>query len=316
MERLGLLELPDECIYLVLSFLRPSQVRRLALTFNRRLLTIAKPFLEPLSKIRRDEAYFEALFPAVPPEHHTDDKFLGRYLDIIEVSISVPSKPSHHLEYLDLNDDLVWLERIAEEDNGEIDGEACEIYPEEDHEKLIKSAAHLGLTLPASFIKLLRSDSLLAKLSTVSTWYIELGGLHKIRKLLAHDATRYEDGYIFTWFSDQQGCYYTHMYLDTAGRHAILGSGSTVMSREEDEGVKEEWLDITDAEDREGVLPISSNLVEDLELEDVDFERWLVNQYYKGWCQSLANIKEASEMSEHFRRHLYKVYSEEGRAMQ
>lgn len=119
------------------------------------------------------------------------------------------------------------FEDIANEDDFSVYGASVVGLDDDDGknlEKLIETTARLGLTLPLSFTKLLKSEKLLEKLPTGSSGFVELFPLLKIRNQLDGDPTRYEEGYIFTWFHDQYG-YYTHMYLDTAGRHAILTLG-------------------------------------------------------------------------------------------
>lgn len=316
-----LLELPDECICMILSCLRPSQVRRVALTFNKRLSKFAKPLLPPLGKIYRDEAHFEALFGKMRLDHccsNTIEKSIFEGLNFMGVPVSLPSNISRHLEYLDLKDDLSWLERFPglepEPDEGLVNLDD----DNEELDKLIKTTEVLGLTLPRSFVKLLKNKTLLEKLPD-SSHHVELFPLLKIRKQLKDDATRYEDGYIFTWLEDSQCTSEVSMYLDTAGRHAILSDGPA-MSREENEGWKEEWLDLTDVEKREGITAIASDMV-DFMLEDIDFERWLVNEYFNGEVVALAsNLKKdggkSEQTPEHVTKHFYNVFTEKGRAMQ
>lgn len=314
----ALLELPDECICAIFSFLSPSQVKRVALTFSRRLFAIAEPFLEPLTKIKKDEAYFESIFGEGDWWAHVFSEEGLRKLKFTDLPISIPARLSHHLEYLDLKGDLSWLEDIAAVDTldlVDIDGHVANWTDDEDLEMLIKTTTNLGLTLPQSFIKLLKSEKLLKKLATAHAWHIDLSSLYKIRKPLNDDPTQYEEGYIFTWSEDQQGCGYRNMYLDTAGRHAILYSdGGPMMSKEEDEGEEEDEEDrllLTDLDKREGIQQVSTELDEQT-LEDVDFERWLVNYYYR----SRVSFWDDSECPDFMKPYFCNVYTEEGRRMQ
>lgn len=328
----SLLELPNECICAILSFLRSSQVKRIALTFNHRLLVITKPFLGPLTKIKKDEAYFESLFGRMDVcLCFYTPRIYEEYLECLNFTnlpISVPFRVSHHMEHLDLKDDLSWFEDVAKEDARDFKAEnGCVVNHDTDGKKLkklIETTTRLGLTLPQSFIKLLKSEHLLEKLPTRQAWYIDLSPVFKIRKQLENDPTRYEDGYIFTWFqySDPEGSGYNHLYLNTNGRHAVLGSGiSPAIFKEEREGVEEDWLNLTDDEKREDIVAIDSGMVEYFVLEDVDFERWLVNHYYaERLCFLDYRGGEDGERSpivpDHMKKHFYYLYTEEGRRMQ
>lgn len=111
-----LLDLPDECICLILEFLRPSQIRRLALIFNKRLVEIAQPYLEPLNKLHQDETYFKSLFGEIQPELGDMGAMQMDAEIYVTPSLSIPDRPSHHLEFLDLKGDLDWLKEIPRED--------------------------------------------------------------------------------------------------------------------------------------------------------------------------------------------------------
>lgn len=326
--RSALLELPDECICVIFSFLAPSQAQRVVLTFNRRLLLIAEPFLKPLKKIKEDEAYFEPLFGEIKLNESDEisEEFL-QDLEFTELPISIPSRPSHHLGYLDLNDDLSWLEAIAQVDDYDFEAENGAVVnldkDGEGLEELIGTTTRLGLTLPPSFVKILRSEKLLKIFPTSFAGHIKLSSLYKTRKQLKDDPTRQEEGYIFTWFSDQYGGDYTSMYLDMAGRHAVLsGDFGPARTKEEKESIVEDWLDLTPAEKREGILQIDSGCVSKYFLEDVDFERWLVNRYFRqrsfflDWSKDDEDGKASVELPDFMKEYFRNVYTKRGRRMQ
>lgn len=302
------------------------------MTLNKRLFTIAKPYLEPLSKTKRDEAYFENLFGKFDPDYMYE---LGeehlKQLDLTDSPISVPAKPREYLDYLDLKGDLSWFEDIVKEDKVEVEGVPnCD---QEGLDKLVEITARLGLTLPTSFIKLLKNQDLTDKLPSGSAWYIEFSDLYKIRIHRKDDISQYVDGYIFTWFSDQQGCYYTNMYLDKQGRHAVLGSpwNVTEVSDDDNSGLEEEkktdLAELTEEDKREGIGRCASYMAENQQLYDVDFERWLVNHYYSQrlafdcWTDDFLSPPDDSDddldiKPEHIKRYLANVFTEEGRRMQ
>lgn len=344
----NLLQLPDECICTILSFLRPSQIQRVALTFNRRLFTMSHLLLAPLAKIRNDEKYFESLFGKFDVEpHENPTKKTFERLGLANYTFSEPIRSSRHLEYLNLKGDLSWFENILAQDKGpswDFEG------PLNDGQKqnirdLIETARKLGLVLPHAFTKFLLSDELLTKFMKCWSWVPETPLLTKVRGQVEGEKI---EGYVFEWFSEPSGCGYMLMYLDKAGRHAIFNCASasvTSVEYDEDEDdadekaryaelgfedgfvtdddgdstVEEERsVPLTQQEKDLGVCRGPPGYLEkdgDLRLEDIDFEHWLVNKYYAMRIYALIQ-EEQKDIPEHVNRYLYNVYTAEGRAMQ
>lgn len=257
----GLLFLPNECILTVFSFLRTREIRQVALTFNNRLFALASPIVEQgLAKIRADEAHFESTFP------HRYRDFTGWH----------KGKLSRYLEYLDLKSDLSWASKPAETRVGQFSQYQAH-YDAMTFDSTVSNLFALGLSPPRPFLQMiyqLRWYQFFVNPSRISC--------QDIAKILTLSPSEtYPSGlpaYVLTFYREHHKLGWFHLYLDTAGRHAVLTSENRCAVHDAAEAGYEEaeYLELSAVEKELGVLPARVDFCEKFAvLEDINFERWL-----------------------------------------
>lgn len=258
----NLTSLPDECINIIFSHLRTSEIRLLALTFNHRLFTLASPIVvHNLAKFRDDEVYFDSILVRKPRDPEWKSGSLSR-----------------HLEYLELRDDLIWVKKRHREDQfaeSRTDWKRQSVKLRHLH----NITSRLGLTLPNSFIRLFDSSRRQDLFCCPDRVIIGDLGILTLPLYAQTGAA-----YVLTFFQDGYELYGNcHLYLDTAGRHAVLSSEISweVQDRLTAMYVNKE-ADLPEPSESEKtirVLPVRLDFCEKhIVLEDINFEHWLMKE--------------------------------------
>lgn len=345
----GFQDLSNELILYILRSLQPRHIERIAKTFNKRITELCLPFLSQRIRAARNDRLMRQLFgkPDLPQVEELD--YQG-WSDS-SLAYSAPEDPGQHLEYLRLDSSFDWLKPLDKHtseafENG-IEGAGIEEgeSPVELHKKMKK----LGIdhALPEAFWKVMREESLLKRIPSASANFFMLPPLCRIvgdelvkfhKKQRGEQALSVDEierlkqtrAYLLTFYSDQQGCGYWVLYVDSDGHHCILSSAwqMDLIHVEDDDDNRDTAL--SEEEKRLGVQVAYCRDCEELALEATDFETWLAYLYFS---QQVAFLSLHSSMfsmdhkrdcvpgkdvkiPEKVQEFLVNVFTEEGRMQQ
>ncbi|KAI1881606.1 hypothetical protein JX265_000432 [Neoarthrinium moseri] len=269
----SLCSLPPELIREILSYLPLQIVEQVALTFTHPITEISIPMIQGRLKARRTLKRLSARFGGLNYEPKVDGDFLGsqkgrRLLNLSPRDIIKTRPPAQlpDLSYLNLCGDLNWLKPLGERLDAEAEEPPSIVFVGPEFEDMVKSAQQAEVELPPSFLVFIQDAELRRRVLSSNAAYFRLGegGLHKVPESLDGGA----GGYMIRILSDQQGCYFIHLYLEPGkdGAHCLLLTYDDYYSRYD-----------TDDEDEKNVAD------DDMEvsLVGVDFEEWLANMYYE-----------------------------------
>lgn len=310
----GFRDLPPECIVMVLSCLRPHHIEKLARTFNRRVTNLCLPLLKDRVRTALNHRVMKQLFgePTMAdyPQANYKKSLLGS-----QARFSIPERPADHLEYLQMDGYLDWLvpldrhtaDRMAPHWQGSI--------RTIDIESLRETTRELGIhhAVPKAFWRLMEDAELQARVPSTTANFFILSPISRILtddlvevyqteedRCILRDLSEDEDrhiretrAYILDFYSDQQGCGYWHLYLDSKGHHCVLTSPSQISRRwntdDDDRDSDDERVIEQDALDEKekklNVQVADSENVRDLCLEATDFETWLALTYFSHWTR-------------------------------
>lgn len=309
----SLASFPQEIIFEILSNLPLRTIELVALTLNHPVTEICISLLQPLFKARRTAKRLTKRFGPVIEKPFMSDKpsVKLKKLQSKENREALGLSPRDVLEwpskgwtpdlgYLDLCGDLEWLKPLqpdlAQSMSSYWHGPAAHLTQYAD---LITSAERVGVTLPPAFLKFMKSPERQKRIPSSNAAFFCLGerGLHRVPKSLDGGA----GGYLIRILSDQQACYFIHLYLEPGehGGHCVLYSGHDYhwLWRDASDISRET---MTDAERQEaqglGVMiaeqpadPSSVRVV------GLDFEEWLARMYYEESLWFLLNTDDDSK---------------------
>jgi len=307
----------------IVSYLRPEDIERLALTLNHAITHRCMPLLAGLFSRRRSAKRMIERFG--PPPLGVRPTRLFEYvpsiaLDKFDLDPEEIIKQSYlpPLDYIDFNEDLEWLLPL---DEGTAKG--WSIYDrgpameEEMMDAFFQKTSELGIKLPPSFIKLAKDYSLQQRIVSMTANYFRVEGPFLCPAAVDDGA----GGFIFRNWNDQQGCYFWYLYIEPGdeGGHCILGSASDVVLYVEDdmdEDELREWHDehgITESDkDRAKELGIKVALLgrDDVAIEHTNFERWLAEMYYSEWLSFIG--KDTKVIQENLKEYVRQMYTSRG----
>lgn len=204
--------LPPEVILDILQHLYPIEVKQVSRTCNKYLYSICQPLLrQQLAAQRHRKSMLSCLgqhnikYPCIPLEYYY-------YSELREKHGPYTPNRSPCLDFLGLNGDLYWLEAPNSEMD-EIDTEPySDLRPpsQELINNLENQARHLGIELPASFVKLMRNKELQSRIPSGFGSFTNLGcSLRKCPNKLDNG----QGGYIIRFVYDEENADFRALYL-------------------------------------------------------------------------------------------------------
>lgn len=295
----GFQDLSNELMLRILHFLQPRHIESIARTFNKRMTQLCLPFLSQRIRAARNDRLMRQLFgnPNLPEVDQSD------YQDFSSSkrAYSAPEDPGQHLEYLRLDGSLDWLMPL--------DGNSSEAFEEgiegagiqegESPEEFRKKMQQLGIehALPEAFWKMMMDEDLMTRIPSASASFFMLPPLCRILSKDLIELHRKRRGelalgedeierlkqlraYLLTFCSDQQGCEYWVLYVDSDGHHCVLYSAfqMDLLHVEDDDDARDKSL--SEEEKCLGVQVAYCSDCEGLSLEATDFETWLAYSYF------------------------------------
>jgi hypothetical protein len=190
MSSFNLLSLPTEMISRILSYLRPSEIERVARTYNKTVTEICLPLLRGRAATARNARKMVTLFGAPHGVNHFGPLVMNYALAGLSLEwgpFSAPALPPERqytaLEYLNLCGDLHWLAPLDRYIAKKIRVRKAN-YPEtsrEEMDKLQNASDKLGLRLPACFSRIMTERKLQNRIPFYLVHYFELNQLIKLR---------------------------------------------------------------------------------------------------------------------------------------
>jgi hypothetical protein len=297
------LNLSDELLLHIISFLSPRELLPLAASFNKRIFNVVYPILGEFLRTRRNEKRVLTLFE---PDPHSNGSKLSatsnrcpRFRDgskimrVFGLAGYAERERERFRLYLrhfsdipEMDGSLAWLREYRKTCGLTGDALSRSMVTKDQVDSLIDQTTRLGLSLPPVVEKLLRSpDDLCGSLPTTSACSFDLGDRLTKIDLRRSSTHKHEYGYIVSFYGDQQGEGYMNFYFDAKGGFGLVSSFAKFPESENDEEEEEADLDCEDGEKLEladleteaklGVQIMDRSNLADLCLEGVDFETWL-----------------------------------------
>jgi hypothetical protein len=190
MSSFKLLSLPTETISRILAYLRPSEIERVARTYNKTVTEICLPLLRGRVATARNLRKMVALF-GTPDRLNLSGQLEKTYasagLSLEWGPFSAPALPPERqyttLEYLNLCGDLHWIAPLDRYTAKKSRARKAN-YPEtsrEQMDKLQNASDKLGLRLPACFSRIMMDRKLQDRIPCCVEIYFELDQPIKLR---------------------------------------------------------------------------------------------------------------------------------------
>lgn len=220
------------------------------------------------------------------------------------------------LDYLKLDESLSWLSHLDPYTEKEMEGH----YPgpairQKPLKNLIAQAESLHLKLPTSFLTLMRSGDLQRRVPSSCAAYFTVGSLIRCPPSMDRNA----GGHVLRFLSDQQGCWYSNLYLDPMGQHCVFFSDGNVdecadddddQDEEEGEEGEEEKEEEDEDEDEDEAQSGLETWAEDISLQALDFEKFLYHTWMNELCYfTLPQEGELSEAQRTYLEHMQRSQS-------
>ena len=277
--------LPDEIILQICSLTSSPDIDNFALV-NKTTYRVCYDRLKERQIIKKNARVMTKRFKLTA--HKYTPQTLGfahmrRIIVLNEIGSFHSECALEHMEYLELNGDLHWLqpmdEKSAEEARRWYQGEAA---PEKKIADLEATAKRLGLQLPGGFLKMMGSNELIGRMNLGSDCF-------NLGSLVMCDPTDDGDGggYMVRFLCDQQGCLFWNLYMSPDGGSCIVRSAEDVECWMcSDDGPYGNGPEIVEGHEKyilSNGVPVACNHTE-LALEHPNFEAWLALMYFGGWC--------------------------------
>jgi hypothetical protein len=200
--------LPNETLVHIVSYLCVSDLKALAQTYNQTITSICLPALKEWRTLARNERKMITAFGCPNPwdQNRSCYRLMVAYADKLGEYSRPSNKPVQRLqalEFLDLNDDLDWLQPV-DEDSAKVMRECLEDIPvvsSDQIDALTDACVKLGLTLPKGFEQLMRNLELRNRILSCGAYVWICDPLVKL-KSMHNDAL---DGYVCAIYRSDQG---------------------------------------------------------------------------------------------------------------
>jgi hypothetical protein len=220
-----ILNLPNETLCHIISYLRAPDVERLARTLNSVLTPLCLPFLESRIARARNERRMTAIFgdtQALNEQGSSESIYKHHNLTQKYGTFCHPHlKPGNGFkiwDYLNLGSGLVWLQPVDEKIS-----RAMEVHhgtepaaDEKTMRKFVYATSQLELTLPKGFVHFMTSAKLQSYIPSATACYFSFGHpllKFKSSKVAALDGTPITvDGYAVRIYRDQQDWYVVFLF--------------------------------------------------------------------------------------------------------
>ncbi|CZR55367.1 uncharacterized protein PAC_05254 [Phialocephala subalpina] len=193
-----------------------------------------------------------------------------------------PSNAKIHLDFLELNGDLYWLQPPSDDLSAHTWPRGTGVSKER-LDELVAQGQRVGIEFPKAFLTLIGSTKLIERFFLGGDYFYLGPSLVKCNP----EDDNNGGGYVINFLSDQQGCRYWALYLAPGGYHCVLNAPCGVHCWKcADEGPYGgppiEYEGHPKYELYEGV-PIACEKLE-LFLAHPSFEAWLAMLYFDAWC--------------------------------
>ncbi|KAE8450688.1 hypothetical protein EG329_006033 [Mollisiaceae sp. DMI_Dod_QoI] len=289
-------QLADEIILQIIDLIPSVDIENFAL-IDSRTHRISLHKLQVRQALKRNARVVAARFGCTISPFNS---ICRRSLDSLE---RIYSQATAHLDYLELNGDLHWMQPPDPEIAGSNSWNRGQGVSKERLDQLVASGKRVGVEFPKAFLTLMGSTDLMERMFLGGD-YFDLGpSLVKCNS----DDDKDGGGYVIDFLSDQQCCRYWSLYVAPGGYHCVLNApyGARCWKCAEVGpygGDQVVWDDHTKCEVHEGV-PIACEKL-GVSLAHPNFEAWLAMNYFDGWCSiALRTGKDLTESQREYLNH-------------
>jgi hypothetical protein len=270
--------LADEIILQIINLLPFPDLDNFA-QINKRTYQISYPRLQPRQALKRNAKFIAARFGNQSKPFNSICR--GKQHEPV-----YSSNELIHLDYLNLNGDLHWLQPMDEATTAEASQwpQYYETTSQERLNELVATGKRLGLEFPPAFLTFIANSKLMERIFLGGDFFHLGPSLVKCNPIDDNNG----GGYVITILDDQQGCRYWALYVAPGGYHCVLNApiypncwkcsdmgpygGSLIL-----------WDDHEKYEVYEGIPVACEEL--GVELAHPNFEAWLAMLYFDMWCQ-------------------------------
>jgi hypothetical protein len=307
MPYLGLLDLPNELLSSIFEYLHSLDIECVALTFNKVLYGVCLPLLRHRIASAKHAKYILELFdkeapgedPSAPFDNgmYSRSGLAGKYGPYDAPPVVDKKNPINNLDFLDLRDDLYWLQALLDGSGSYIESDRDTRAITASLRALIECTSRLGLTLPKSFVLFMSSICLRLAMPFHTSYKAPsfcVGPLMKIRprnsavdEIDEVDSRNMRHGYVVKIFTDQDPfsnqIYTSYLYLDATGACCVLG-GELFWGDRRRHVEDRHLIDLTPLEHQLGIIALPKYAVDECYIMGITFEDFLARIYFGNWA--------------------------------